>query len=214
VPPLPMEQIPWGSKHYIKFGGSKSEDTALASVKTGPRVGAAGSWHQGPNQLVTYIDLTATNSFHQYMFEAPIDEFRTRVFLLNERNVLFFKKGMFTFLNDWLDKKVNERNVFIASQDIKVMNEVEPRLTPPSRAKELMMPADKCILQYRDKLDEFEARGWKLDMTAIKAARAKGDTIYAIPSPSRRETNAWVLDEAPRIAPKESEKQVTLQAAG
>jgi hypothetical protein len=40
----------------------------------------------------------------------------------------------------------------------------EPRLTPPSRSKELMMPADRVILQYRDKLDEFEARGWKLDM--------------------------------------------------
>ena len=55
------------------------------------------------------------------------------------------------------------------------MNEVQPRLTPPSRAKELMMPADKCILQYRDKLDEFEAKGWKLDMAAIHAARARGD---------------------------------------
>jgi hypothetical protein len=104
--------------------------------------------------------------------------------------------------------------VFIASQDIKVMNEVYPRLTPPSRAKELMMPADKVILQYRDKLDEWEARGWKLDLDAIKAARAKGDVIFAIPCPARRETNAWVLDEAPRIPAKEPAKQVTLQAAG
>ena len=83
----------------------------------------------------------------------------------------------------------------LAAQDIKVMNEVQPRLTPPSRAKELMMPADKCILQYRDKLDEFEAKGWKLDMAAIHAARARGDTIFAIPCPARRETNAWVLDD-------------------
>jgi hypothetical protein len=134
--------------------------------------------------------------------------------LLNERNVLFFKKGLGTRLNKWLDKKVNERNVFIAAQDIKVMNEVQPRLTPPSRAKELMMPADKCILQYRDKLDEFEAKGWKLDMAAIHAARARGDTIFAITCPARRETNAWVLDEAPRVAPRQPEKQVTLQAAG
>ena len=63
------------------------------------------------------------------------------------------------------------------------------------------MPADKCLLQYRDKLDEFEAHGWRLDMEAIRAAQAKGDMIFAIPCPARRETNAWVLDEAPRVAP-------------
>jgi hypothetical protein len=62
------------------------------------------------------------------------------------------------------------------------------------------MPADKVILQYRDKLAEFAARGWRLDMTALRAAKAKGDAIFAIPCPARRETNAWVLDEVPRVA--------------
>lgn len=76
------------------------------------------------------------------------------------------------------------------------------------------MPADKVILQYRDKLDEFEARGWRLDMTTIKAARERGDVIHAIPCPARRETNAWVLDEAPRVPASSSASQATLQAAG
>ena len=170
----------------------------------------------------TYINFSPKTAMHQYMFEAPIDENRTRVFLLNQRNVAFFKNSKMGAIgrlikprvNAWLDKKINERNMFIASQDIKVMNNVKPTLTPPSRAKELMMPADKVILQYRDKLDEFEARGWKLDMAAVRAAREQGDVIYAIPSPARRETNAWVLDEAPRIAPRASSPQATLQAAG
>jgi hypothetical protein len=77
-----------------------------------------------------------------------------------------------------------------------------------------MMPADRVILQYRDKLDEFEARGWRVDMEAIKAAKAKGDVVFAIPCPARRDTNAWVLDEAPRVAARDTAKQVTLQAAG
>jgi hypothetical protein len=94
------------------------------------------------------------------------------------------------------------------------MNEVRPRLTPPTRSKELMMPADKCILQYRDKLDEFEAKGWRLDMEAIKAAQARGDVVFAIPSPARRETNLWVLDEAPRVKPSNTSMSATLQAAG
>jgi hypothetical protein len=103
-------------------------------------------------------------------------------------------------INRWLDKKVDERNKLTVAQDIKVMNEVQPALTPRSRSKELMMPADKVILQYRDKLAEFEARGWRLDMTALRAAKANGDVIFAIPCPARRETHAWVLDEVPRVA--------------
>ena len=76
------------------------------------------------------------------------------------------------------------------------------------------MPADRCILQYRDKLDEFRRQGWKLDMPAVQAARARGDMIFAIPCPARRETRAWVLDEAPRLAPASSEKSAVLQVAG
>ena len=37
----------------------KDPDTELSAVKTGKRVGAAGSWFQGPNQLVTWIDISA-----------------------------------------------------------------------------------------------------------------------------------------------------------
>jgi hypothetical protein len=37
-------------------------------------------------------------------------------------------------------------------------------------------------------------------MTALRAAKAKGDVIFAIPCPARRETHAWVLDEVPRMA--------------
>jgi hypothetical protein len=158
----------------------------------------------------TYIRFTAKTAMHQYMFEAPIDVNKTRVFLLNQRNIGFFKQSKMGVLggwlkrriNAWLDTKINERNMFIASQDIKVMNEVMPRLTPPSRAKELMMPADKVILQYRDKLDEFEARGWRIDMAAVQAARERADVIFAIPSPARRESQAWVLDEVPRLPAK------------
>jgi hypothetical protein len=76
-----------------------------------PKTEAAARWsgglrHQGPNQLWTYIDITATKfSMHQYMFEAPIDEDRTRVFLLSFRNNGFFKKRLRTKLNNFLDKQ-------------------------------------------------------------------------------------------------------------
>ena len=108
--------------------------------------------------------------------------------------------GKVEFVNKILDKKVNERNVAIAAQDIVVMNPVFPRLTPKSRNKELMMPADRVILEYRDKLREFEDRGWRIDLKAIRENLDQGDEAYAIPSPARRESKSWVLDPVPTCA--------------
>jgi hypothetical protein len=79
------------------------------------------------------------------------------------------------------------------------MNELRPRLTPPSRSKELMMPADRVILQYRDKLDEFEARGWRLDMEGrVKATQARGDVTTRFPArrAARRMPGCWMKPRA------------------
>ena len=216
----PEQNNPWGYGFMATFDAPPLKNPIMRRFRPKGGKMEAGSGTYGPNHMWTYINFTAKTSMHQYMFEAPIDENRTRVFLLNQRNVAFFKQSKMGAIgklfkpriNLWLDKKINERNMFIASQDIKVMNEVKPALTPPSRAKELMMPADKVILQYRDKLDEFEARGWRIDMAALRAAKDRGDVIYAIPCPARRETNAWVLDEVPRVAPLPAAP--TLQAVG
>lgn len=216
----PEQNNPWGYGFMATFDAPPLKNPIMRRFRPKGGKMEAGSGTYGPNHMWTYINFTAKTAMHQYMFEAPIDQNRTRVFLLNQRNVAFFKQSKMGAIgklfkpriNLWLDKKINERNMFIASQDIKVMNEVKPALTPPSRAKELMMPADKVILQYRDKLDEFEARGWRIDMAALRAAKDRGDVIYAIPCPARRETNAWVLDEVPRVAP--SPAAPTLQAVG
>jgi hypothetical protein len=39
-------------------------------------------------------------------------------------------------------------------------------------------------------------------MAAVQAARERADVIFAIPSPARRESQAWVLDEVPRLPAK------------
>jgi hypothetical protein len=217
----PHQNNPWGYGFMSTFDAPPLRNPIMRFFKKEAGKMEAGSGTYGPNHMWTYIHFTPTTGMHQYMFEAPIDENHTRVFLLNQRNVGFFRASKMGFIgklikpriNRWLDKKINERNMFIASQDIKVMNNVKPTLTPPSRAKELMMPADKVILQYRDKLDEFEARGWRIDMAALRAARERGDVIYAIPSPARRHTNTWVLDEVPRVAPSPSSPALSLQVA-
>lgn len=160
----------------------------------------AGSGTVGPNHMWTFINFTPKLALHQYLFEAPISEGKTRVFLVNYRNVAVTK---YEFVNKYLDKKIDERNRVVVSQDIVVVDKLKPILTPSSRTKELLMPHDKVVLQYRDMLDSFEAKGWKIDLDAVNAAHAKGDVIHAIPSPARRTDKGWVLDPVPLVPPKE-----------
>jgi hypothetical protein len=102
-----------------------------------------------------------------------------------------------TFLEEEMDKKVNEMNWMIAAQDIKVLSALEPALTPPTNTKEFMVPADEPILRYRRKLKEWEQRGWRIDMAELNRTRQR--VAYAIPSPERRNHKGWVLDTVPLV---------------
>jgi hypothetical protein len=104
-----------------------------------------------------------------------------------------------TLLPKWVDSIVNKRNFAVAEQDRVVIERLQPVCTPPSRARELMMPADRIIGLYRDRLKQWEQNGWLIDVAAVKAARERGDTAYAIPSPRRRDSKAWVLEATPLV---------------
>jgi len=186
--PVPVEDIPWGSKFYVPFGGKLDENTELASVKSGKRVGAAGSWHQGPNQLVTWIDLTATNAFHQYLFEAPVDDRSTRIYFLNMRNWL---------LGDEHDKRIEDVTLKVVHEDVSVLERLSPVRTPDTNTKEVLVPGDYVVVRYREWLKKWDAMGWRIDYKKLQAKQ--GDVAYAIPSPARREGGNWVLDPVPLI---------------
>jgi len=186
--PVPVEDIPWGSKFYVPFGEKLEHNTALAKDKSGERVGAAGSWHQGPNQLVTWIDLTATNSFHQYLFEAPVDEGHTRIFFLNMRNWL---------TEDKYDQRMEDVTLQIVHEDIRILENLNPVRTPDSNTKEILVPGDYALVRYREWLKKWDANGWRIDMKALRDKQ--GDVAMAIPCPGRRESGNWVLDSVPLL---------------
>jgi len=185
--PLPMENIPFGSKFFMPFG-MKQENTTLAKDRTGERTGRAGSWYQGPNQLVTWIELTATNAFHQYIFEQPVDEGHTRLFFLNMRNWL---------MEDKHDARVEELTLKVVHEDMAVLENLNPVRTPETNIKEILVPGDSAVVRYREHLKEWEARGWRVDMKALRAQQ--GDVAFAIPCPGRRESGNWVLDPVPLL---------------
>jgi phenylpropionate dioxygenase-like ring-hydroxylating dioxygenase large terminal subunit len=185
--PTPMEDIPWGSKFYLPFA-DKAENTEMNKHRTGTRTGAAGSWYQGPNQLVTWIELTATNAFHQYLFEQPIDESHTRIFFLNMRNWLMEEKH---------DQRIEDLTLRIVHEDIAILENLNPIRTPETNNKEILLPNDHAVFRYREHLKDWESRGWRIDMKALKAKQ--GDVAFAVPCPGRRESGNWVLDMVPLV---------------
>jgi hypothetical protein len=60
----------------------------------------------------------------------------------------------------------------------------------------LLVPADMAVARYRDKLREWEARGWRIDSARLERDRPR--IAHTIPSPARRaEPGGWVLDPVP-----------------
>ncbi len=177
----------WGPGFFNKFKSPGSKDKDFAKMKKASDSREAGTGTIGANQIWTYIRFGEGKNMHQYMYECPIDEDKTRIFLVNLRS---------TFLDPEMDEKVNQMNWTIAEQDITVLSDLEPMLTPPTNTKEFMVPADEPILRFREKLREWDALGWRLDTDKIYASKGQA---FAIPSPARRQSRGWVLDPAPTI---------------
>ncbi len=183
--PLNMSEYPWGSKFKAVFG-QETTDTEFGELRTDAPTMTAGSGHLGPNQLVTWIEFAKDTQFHQYFFEAPVDECHTRIFFLNLRNCM---------LEENPDKSVDSINLRVADEDIAVISELNPIRTPESNIKEVLTPSDQAVVRYREQLKEWERNGWRIDLRTLREKR--GDVAFAIPSPARRTTGNWVLDPIP-----------------
>jgi phenylpropionate dioxygenase-like ring-hydroxylating dioxygenase large terminal subunit len=183
----------WGSRFEVAFGGYTDEaarqkvSDATDTEGEGLR---AGSWHVGPNTLVTGIHLPGNNSFIQYFYEAPLSNGRTRIFFVNARN---------NNLDPKQDEWINGTFINVANEDRAVIEELWPVRTPDSLTKELLTPGDAGVVGFRECLKDWDGRGWRIDWKTVEDRR--GDVAYAIPSPARRESGNWVLDTIPLIEP-------------
>ena len=139
---------------------------------------------------------------YQYLYEAPIDEDSTRLFLINMRNFM---------LEEMFDETIMERNQYVAFQDRDVLKTLHPKITPRVNTKELFTPSDYPIGRYRERLKEWEARGWRIDTDKVRALEQH--TAFAIPSPARRDTKGWVIDPIPLMPATPARAVETSQAA-
>ncbi|MBL8226264.1 MAG: aromatic ring-hydroxylating dioxygenase subunit alpha [Chromatiales bacterium] len=161
----------------------------------------AGSGTHGPNTMITEINVGNNQKFRQYFFEQPVDQSKTKIFFVNMRNFMLEPKH---------DGPIHARNKIIAQQDIEILLDVYPPRTPISNTKEVLMPADKAVVAYREWLAKFDDKGWRIDWDEFQRRNMK-DAAFAIPSPRRRGTGNWVLETVPLIQSRTERKQ---QATG
>jgi phenylpropionate dioxygenase-like ring-hydroxylating dioxygenase large terminal subunit len=194
------ERDKWGQGFWHTFQAPPLPDEAkFADARKDAGDLEAGTGYHGPAQVWTYIHMSKTDWMHQYLIERPIDENTIQIYLLCMRNC---------YTDSKFDENVKERNQYVADQDKVVIQDLRPVLTPDTNTKEFMLPADKCILLYRESLKEWEANGWRIDQEAVDAA--KNRVSYAIPSPARHKQKGWVMDAIPL---RPASKQADLKAA-
>lgn len=196
--PLEVDDVPpWGSEFFYPASGSKSEETKLIGAGEGSTW--AGSAHHGPNCLITRIHFSSEKKFHQYFFEAPLGDGRTRIFFVNMRCFL---------MDPEMDQNLIDVNMRIAHEDIDIIENLDPVRTPDSTAKELLTSVDKPIMRYRQYLEEWDQKGWRIDWEELQNKR--GDVAFAIPCPARRTEKNWILDAVP-LMPAPEAKQAKLK---
>ena len=184
--PINVEDIgTWGSRFMIPF---TREKVGMMGELPDSQYLKGGSGHLGPNTLVTWLQFSKEKMFNQYFFEAPIDENRTRIFFVNMRHFMLEPKN---------DDPIIKMNMEIAQEDIDLLVELNPVRTPHGTTQELLVPADRPVVRYRQYLNEWEKRGWRLHLSKLREIR--GDVAVAIPCPDRRVHKNWVLPEAPTV---------------
>jgi phenylpropionate dioxygenase-like ring-hydroxylating dioxygenase large terminal subunit len=156
-------------------------------TKRSPVVAGGGTF--GPNVVITHIKITPEQQFRQYFFEQPIDENRTRIFFINNRNFLLDPK---------MDEPIHQRNFEIAQQDIDVLEDIKPIQTPSQYNEEIHVPADAPIIEYRKWLNQFKALGWKIDIEKLRASNAN-NRVFSIPGPGRNKSKNYPIQTVPTI---------------
>ena len=204
MPSPALEDGEWGTGFWSERLAPPLAEKKMreASGREEDAVIRAGTGHFGPCSIWTYIHPTPEIQIHQYLFETPIDASHTRLYLVNLRN----------FLTDAADdERVMGRNEVVALQDRDVLVEIHPVQTPDTNNHEFFVGADTPIARYREYLQDWEDKGWRIDSDEVERNRKK--VVYSIPCPARREQKGWVLDAVP-LRPAGEAKAETRAAEG
>jgi len=189
MPDYDVDYKDWGAGSHIMFK-SQAKGFWKYFRKNTETQASAGTYFHGPNQFVTRIHIDSRMKAYQYIFQAPIDEYSTRTFLVSCRN--FFTSKLF-------DKISHKRNMIIAEEDRVITEAIEPVIGRDDAVSDLSVKVDEIQIIYRNHLKQWQEKGWRIDTEALANAYP-GKDIYMVPSPARRVSKSWVFKALPMLS--------------
>jgi len=188
VPKFEIETTPWGAGTMTVFQSPGSPDQEVGQVSTHGRSDAGSGFH-GISMTWTRIRFNEKDGMNMYIYACPRDELDLDIFLVNQRNCR---------LDPELDKNFLSRMGVAVEEDRIVVEKLEPAIPSKDTIGEFIVPADDVLMVYRQRLQEYQGRGWRLDLAEM--ARNEHRMVYAIPSPARRaDPKDWAVTPAPMV---------------
>jgi phenylpropionate dioxygenase-like ring-hydroxylating dioxygenase large terminal subunit len=187
VPDYQVQETAWGAGMEVRFRNQAGG--FWKHFRDSSRETVAGTFFHGPSQFITRIHIDQRMAAYQYAFDTPIDQFRTRAFLVSARN--FFTSPLF-------DRVADRRNRAIVEEDRRIIEHLEPPVGMEDATSDFSVQTDAIQLTYRERMREWAARGWRIDLERLGALE-NGSRLYVIPSPGRRESRGWQFDTVPLV---------------
>jgi nitrite reductase/ring-hydroxylating ferredoxin subunit len=188
VPKFDIEETDWGAGTMTVFESPGSPDEVLGEFSKRGR-SDAGSGYHGISMTWTRIRFSEDAGMNMYIYACPRDELDLEIFLINTRNCR---------LEPEKDENFLERMGVAVEEDRIVVEKLEPAIPSKDTIGEFIVPADDVLMNYRQRLDDYQRRGWRLDLEEM--TRNRDRMVYAIPSPARREhPGDWAITPVPTL---------------
>ncbi len=188
VPKIDIDESQWGAGAMVEFYSPELPDQDMAAMSPEGRTDAGSGFH-GVASTWTRINFNETEGMNMYLYACPRSELDLEIFLVNQRNCR---------LDPELDKNFLERMGIAVEEDRIVVEKLDPPISSKEAVGEFIVPADDVLMRYRERLTQWQAKGWRMDLAEI--AKHRNRMAYAIPSPARRESgHDWAVTPVPML---------------
>lgn len=190
----PVEETDWGVRIPQIYGVTPDPKATIAA-----QAKQAGTQRQRSEVLIeiSVIGMIQKNSqlmasgYDQVIWNAltPIDETTTRHFTLHFRN----------FKTDPADDKgMIDTILWGLEEDARVIEHLQPVLTPDSATNEMLVATDGAEKAYRNKVAALGRELGQIDVRRMRDLRL--DRVLVIPSPARATRGNWVHQTVPLLS--------------
>jgi phenylpropionate dioxygenase-like ring-hydroxylating dioxygenase large terminal subunit len=180
------ETGPWSAGAMVVFYSPELPDADMKKMQAEGR-NESGSGYHGVSSTWTQVNFNANDKMHIYLYAVPRDELDLEIFLIMQRNCMN---------DDKFDANFLKRMAIAVEEDRVVIEKLDPAIPSKDAIGEFIVPADDIIMHYRNRISEWQRRGWRMDVEQLH--RNRGRVAYSIPSPARREHGGdWAVTPVP-----------------